>query len=58
MAAKRKYRKAPGAKASLDTLKNYEAHIKEVDKHNAGLEAEKKAKKATRERIKKAKAKR
>jgi hypothetical protein len=58
MAAKRKYRKAPGAKASLESLKKYEQHIKEVDKHNASLETEKKQIKATRERIKKAKAKR
>lgn len=58
MAKKRKYRKAPGPKASLAALNSYEDHIKDVDKYNAGIEKEAKDKKVARERIKKMKTKR
>lgn len=46
MAKKRKYPKRPKQSASLETWKNYETKCKEVDKHNAQLEKDKKAKQA------------
>lgn len=44
MAKLKKYPKAPKAKASLEVWKNHETKIKEVDKYNADLERDKKAK--------------
>lgn len=46
MAKKRKYPKRPKQSASLQVWKNYEARCKEVDKHNAQLEKDAKAKKS------------
>jgi len=58
MAKKRGYPKQPKASSSIDVWKRYEDKVKEIDKYNAQLEKDKKAKKDTIARVKKLKAKR
>ncbi|GAB3754610.1 hypothetical protein [Spirosoma pomorum] len=57
MAKKKKYPKAPSAKASLETLQKYEKKCKEISAYNAGLERAVTQKKAIRDRVAKMKSK-
>jgi hypothetical protein len=53
MATKKKYPKKPKVSASLAVLERYLEKRKEVDKHNAQIEADKKKKKTLIEKIRK-----
>lgn len=51
MAKLRKFPKMPGAKASLDTLKNAEKRFQEVKKHNDAIKKEKAQRAAARKKL-------
>lgn len=57
MAAKKKFPKAPKAKASLEVWANYDKKVGEVNKHNNQVDADARKKKALMEKTKKAKKK-
>jgi 1,4-dihydroxy-2-naphthoate octaprenyltransferase len=55
MAKKKSYPKQPKQSASLNAWENYYDKCKEVDKHNAQLEADAKKKKSVIDKVKKLK---
>jgi hypothetical protein len=55
MAKKKKYPKQPKKSASLKVWENYQAKIKEIDKHNAKIDADEKKKEAMIGRVQKMK---
>ena len=53
MATKKKYPKKPKASASLKVWENYKVKVKDVDKYNAQLEADKRKKAALIKQLRK-----